>query len=51
MDDKQRVILALKVIAAKAQQLAHDLENGGLWEHDLERGVAEISEQLRYVHD
>lgn len=49
MGDKRLAIMALKVIAAKAEKLAYDLENGRLWEGDLSRGVAEIQGQLNDV--
>jgi hypothetical protein len=41
--------LRLELIAAKAKQLAVDLEHGKLWPGDLSRGLQEISEQLSRV--
>lgn len=40
------VLLALKLVAAKAAKLADDLEKGRLWEGDLQRGIAEIDAAL-----
>ena len=45
--EKLRAAMALKVIAAMAQKLAHDLEHGRLWEGELSNGLAEIQAQLR----
>ncbi len=45
--DKLRAVMALRVIAATAQKLAHDLEHGRLWEGDLARGIHEIQAQMR----
>lgn len=44
--DKLRAVLALRLISAKAQQLAHDLERGRLWEGQLAAGIDEIRSQL-----
>lgn len=43
----QDVVLALNLIAAKAQKLARDLETNKLWEGDLPRGLAEIHSALQ----
>jgi len=45
--DKLRAVLALKLIAATAEKLARDLEQGRLWDGDLSRGLAEIQRQMR----
>ena len=45
-EDKMVAVMALKLIAAKAQKLAHDLENGKLWEGQLADGISEIRGQL-----
>lgn len=44
--DRTEVALCLKIIAAKAEQLAQDVVNGKLWEGELSSGLAAISEQL-----
>jgi hypothetical protein len=46
MNDPLLALLALKLVAAKAQKLAHDLEKGRLWDGDLSRGIAEIAAAL-----
>ena len=46
MRDRAAVVLALKLIAVKAEKLARDLENNQLWEGDLGRGLGQISEAL-----
>ena len=46
IEDKIVAVMALKLIAAKAQKLAYDLENGKLWEGQLADGIAEIRSQL-----
>lgn len=45
--DKLRAVMALRVIAATAQKLAHDLEHGRLWDGELSRGLSEIQAQMR----
>jgi hypothetical protein len=40
------VATSLRVIAAKAQQLAEDCESNRLWDDELRRGLQEISVQL-----
>lgn len=49
MGDTRLAIMALKLIAAKAERLAYDLENRRLWEGDLSRGISEIQAQLNDV--
>ena len=44
------VALSLRIIAAKAQQLAEDCESNRLWDGELRRGLQEISEQLDRAH-
>ena len=44
--DKAVAVMALKLVAAKAEKLAHDLEKGRLWPGDLRDGIAEIAKQL-----
>ncbi len=44
--NRTEVALALKIIAAKAEQLANDVVNGRLWEGELSNGLATIGEQL-----
>ena len=39
----------LNLIAAKAKQLAEDLENGKLWDGELATGIKDIAEQLSKV--
>ncbi len=39
-------VMALQVIAATANKLAYDLENGRLWEGELAAGVADMQRQL-----
>jgi hypothetical protein len=46
-DDATAARLAL--VAAKAKQLELDYRHGKLWEGDLDRGISEISEQLRMI--
>lgn len=43
----ESVVVRLKLIASKANQLALDLERGRLWEGDLSKGINEISKQLQ----
>jgi hypothetical protein len=43
---KAALVASLRIIAAKAEQLAQDVERGKLWDGDLSKGLAEISEQL-----
>jgi len=38
--------MCLKIIAAKAEQLANDVANGKLWEGELSSGLGTIAEQL-----
>lgn len=45
--DRAEVALCLKIIAAKAEQLANDVANHKLWEGELSSGLAAISEQLQ----
>ena len=45
--DRQRAILNLKLIAARAEKLAKDLEQGRLWEGEYSEGVAEIGNAFR----
>ena len=40
------IVLCLKIIAAKAEQLANDVENHRLWEGELSSGLSEIAQQL-----
>jgi hypothetical protein len=42
-------VMRLRLIAAKAEQLASDISNGRLWEGDAARGISEIAEQLRAI--
>lgn len=49
--EKEQSLLALKLIAAKAAKLAHDLEHGRLWDGDLQAGVAEIASALQQVRE
>lgn len=49
MSDKRLVVMALRLIAAKAEKLAHDLESNRLWEGDLSRGAVEIRSALQDV--
>lgn len=44
--NRTEVVLALKIIAAKAEQLANDVANGRLWEGELSSGLGTIAEQL-----
>lgn len=46
MDRKREIIMALKLIAAKAEKLGYDLENNKLWDGELERGLVEIQKSL-----
>ena len=43
---KAVLVASLRVIAAKAEQLAQDMERGRLWDGDLLRGLEEIAQQL-----
>jgi hypothetical protein len=47
MDNQNAMYLSL--VAAKAKQLASDIERNKLWEGDLKKGVVEIKEQLEKV--
>lgn len=40
------IILRLRVIAAKAEQMAADAQKNKLWPDDLKRGLDEIAQQL-----
>ncbi len=44
--NKNEVVNCLKLISAKAEQLANDVINGRLWEGELGNGLAMIREQL-----
>ena len=44
--DRAEAAICLKLIAAKAEQLARDVVNGKLWEGELSNGLAIIGEQL-----
>lgn len=44
--EKRAALLALRLIAAKADKLADDLEHSRLWEGDLSRGLGEIQVAL-----
>jgi hypothetical protein len=44
--NRAEVVLCLKLIAAKAEQLANDVANGKLWEGELSSGLGAIREQL-----
>lgn len=50
MDDKDRAVAALNLIAAKAKKTADDLENGRLWEGELTTAAADIDRQMQDVH-
>jgi hypothetical protein len=43
---KAALIASLRAAAAKAEQLAQDVERNRLWDGDLDRGIAEIRAQL-----
>lgn len=45
----QENVMALNVIAGKAKQLSHDIQNKKLWEGDLKKGIAELREQLSRI--
>jgi len=49
MSDKRLAVMTLKLIAAKAEKLAFDIEMGRLWGGDLSRGIGEIQTQLNDV--
>ena len=49
MADNKLAIMSLKVIAAKAEKLAYDLEHNRLWEGQLQQGIEDITRQLRDV--
>ena len=49
MSDVRLAIMSLKLIAAKAEKLAYDLERGRLWEGELSQGISEIQKQLTDV--
>jgi hypothetical protein len=40
------VALSLRIIAAKAQQLAEDCEGNRLWEGELRAGLQELASQV-----
>lgn len=40
------VVTTLKLIAAKAEKLAYDVENARLWDGDLSRGLSELRQQI-----
>lgn len=40
------IVICLRLIAAKAEQLSQDVANGKLWPGELKDGLAEISHQL-----
>lgn len=44
--NKTEIACCLKIIAAKAEQLANDLTNGKLWGGELYNGLGEIGAQL-----
>lgn len=43
---KTEALLSLKLVAAKSEKLAYDLEHNKLWEGDLEKGIASIRAAL-----
>jgi len=45
--DKQRAVVALRLVAAQAQKLADDLDAGRLWPGDLSDGLSTINTALR----
>ena len=45
-ESKSLAIMSLKLIAAKAEKLAYDLEHGRLWEGELGLGLQEIEKAL-----
>lgn len=49
MDNLRVAIMSLKLIAAKAEKLAYDLEHNKLWEGDLIAGTSEIQAALQDV--
>ena len=51
MSDNILAVMALKVIAAKAEKLAYDLERNRLWEGELSQGVAEIYKALQDIKE
>lgn len=51
MSNKDENVMRLQLIAAKAKQLASDVEHGRLWEGDLTQGLDEIREQLSRVNE
>lgn len=44
--DRATIAVCLKIIAAKAEQLASDVVNGRLWGGELSSGLSEIGAQL-----
>jgi hypothetical protein len=46
MSMDRTIILRLRVIAAKAEQMAEDAQKNKLWPDDLKRGLNEIGAQL-----
>ncbi len=49
-EDKTDAVLALKIVAAKAEKLARDLDRGQLWEGELASGLQDIEKQLGAAH-
>lgn len=46
MTDSHTIVLRLRVIASKAEQMAEDARKNKLWPDDLKRGLNEIAAQL-----
>lgn len=49
MDDRERAVAALNLIAAKAKKTADDLEHNRIWEGELQAATHEISRQMSDV--
>jgi hypothetical protein len=45
--DRRVAVLQLKLIAAQAEKLAYDIENGKLWERDYEIATGALIRAMR----